>query len=276
MLADLELRNYSKTTRANYVSAARRFVGHFMQPAEKLGEQEVREYLLYRGKRFTPNTVAVDLAALKFLYDVTLNRPEVVARVPYPKLPKKLPDILSQSEVVSLLEAVPSLKHRTILMASYGAGLRIGEACALHHSDIDSPRMLIKVRQGKGKKDRYVMLAQKLLLGLREYFRVTRPPKPWLFPGQNPGQHLCPGTVREKLHQAVEAVGLTKRVTPHGLRHSFATHLLDAGTDIRTIQVLLGHSSIRTTQLYTQVSQAHLAGTQSPLDQLTGQGQQAR
>ncbi len=268
MAADLELGNYSENTRDAYLRIARSFVRYFMRPAEEMGEHEVRTYLLNRRKNVKPGTVAIDLAALKFLFETTLNRPEVVARIPWPRVPKNVPDVLAGSEVILLLAAVDSLKHRTILMIAYGAGLRIQEACSLQIGDIDSKRMVIKVREGKGDKDRYVMLANNLLQGLREYWKATRPPGPWLFVGQKPNTHIGAAAVRDALKKAVEAVGLSKRVTPHVLRHSFATHLIETGTDIRTIQVLLGHASIRSTQFYTRISTAHLARTRSPLDQL--------
>ena len=273
MIAQLRLGNYAEKTSDVYLRVVKAFIKHYMRPPEQLGEHEVRTYLLNRMEKVKPSTVAIDLAAIKFLYEVVLDRPEVVARIPWPKKSRPLPDILSGSEVILLLAAVESLKHRTILMCAYGAGLRIKEACSLHHEDIDSKRMLIKVRNTKGGKDRYVMLADNLLLGLREYFRVARPPRPWLFPGQHADHFITPSAVRKALHKAVEEMGLDKRVSPHSLRHAFATHLLETGTDIRTIQVLLGHSSVHSTQLYTRVSKAHVARTTSPLDQLgTEQG----
>ena len=268
MAADLALCNYAERTQQSYLQRARRFVQHFRRPAEDMGEREVRAYLLYRLARTSPTTVAIDLSAIKFLYRTTLDRPEVVERIPSPRRPKKLPDVLSGTEVVTILSAIESLKHRTILTCAYGAGLRISEACSLRTQDIDSKRMTIKVCKGKGKKDRYVMLAEKLLLGLRTYYAQVRPPEPWLFPGDKPGTHISGGAVRDALRKAGERAGLSRRVVPHMLRHSFATHLLETGVDIRTIQVLLGHSSIRTTQHYVHVSTAHVARTKSPVDVL--------
>jgi integrase/recombinase XerD len=272
MIADLQLGNYSLNTQKTYVRIAGTFVQHFMRPPDQLGEHEVRTFLLNRMRRVSIATVALEQAAIKFLFEVTLGRPEVVVRIPWPKVPKALPDVLSGSEVVLILAAVESLKHRTILTAAYGAGLRISEACSLKPEDIDSKRMLIKVREAKGNKDRYVMLAKNLLQGLREYWKATRPKAPWLFPGQKPSAHIGPEAVRQALHRAVSEVGLTKRVTPHVLRHSFATHLIETGADIRTVQVLLGHASIRSTQFYTRISTAHVARTQSPLDRLGTEG----
>ena len=268
MRADLELGNYSPKTKEAYVRLAAAFVRHFRRPPEQMGEHEVRAYLLNRMEQVSPATVATDLAAISFLYRVTLRRPQVVARIPWPKVQKPLPDVLSGSEVVALLEAVESLRHRAILSTAYGAGLRINEACSLFQQDIDSRRMVIKVRRAKGGKDRYVMLAEKLLEALRASYKATRPLKPWLFPGQSSGHHITPDAVRKAPDKAVARTGLRKRVTPHMLRHAFATHMLESGADIRFVQVLPGHSSIRTTQRYTQVSRAHIAKTESPLDKL--------
>jgi integrase/recombinase XerD len=270
MAQDLELRNFSKSTKDGYLRIAKSFVMHFWRPADEMGEREICIYLLNRKlkDKVSPATLAVDCAALKFLYGVTLNRPEVAVRIPNPKVPKKIPDVLAGTEVIDLLAAIESLPHRTILTAAYGVGMRISEACKLRAVDVDSKRMLIKIPQGKGNKDRYVMLPQNLLSGLREYYKATCPPKPWLFPGKKPGSHIDPESVRIELRKAVEKIGLTKRVTPHTLRHSFATHLLETGADIRTVQILLGHASIRTTQLYTHLSTAHIARIESPLDKL--------
>jgi len=268
MASDLALGNYAKRTQEVYLKRARAFVKYYRRPVGELGEHEVRTYLLNRLDAVAPATVAVDWATIKFLYDVTLNRPDVVERIPKPRIPKHLPDVLSGCEVVELLASVESLKHRTILTCAYGAGLRISEACSVRIEDIDSKRMVIKVRNTKGNKDRYVMLAKKLLVGLRTYYRNERPPRPWLFPGAKPHTHITVEAVRNAFRKAAKQIGLTKQATPHVLRHSFATHLLETGVDIRTIQALLGHGSIRSTQLYTRVSTAHVARTKSPIDTL--------
>ena len=274
MKQDLELRNYAPNTRRAYLRIAEALVRHFMIDPREMGEREVRTYLLNRSRHLKPSTLAVEVAAIKFLFEVTLDRPEVAVRIPIPKVTRTLPDTLTGSEVVALLAAVESLKHRAILTVTYGAGLRVSEACALKPEDIDSKRMVIKVRNAKGAKDRYVMLAETVLHGLREYYKAERPAKPWLFPGQHTDHHIGVDAVREALRKAVKAVGLNKRVTPHVLRHAFATHLVESGTDIYTVQVLLGHSSIRSTQFYTRLSTAHLARTKSPLDQIgTEQGE---
>ena len=208
------------------------------------------------------------VAALRFLYTTTLRRPEEVVRIPWPKVPRTLPDILSRDEVLRLLDRVGNIKHRAVLSCAYGAGLRITEACSLTVKDLDSQRGLIHVRKGKRQLDRYVMLSERLLLLLREYWRQVRPEPPLLFPGEVSGQPISPRTVRESLKKAAVGLGIQKRVTPHSLRHAFATHLLEAGTDIRVIQALLGHGSIRSTQRYTAVSRRHVGRVKSPLDEV--------
>lgn len=278
MVADLELTNYSPGTINQYVRCADTFVAHYMRPPTDLGETEVRCFLLHLQKvrDVGPSGLKMFVAALKFLYERTLVRPEVVAEIRYPRVPKSLPDVLSGSEVEALLAAIESTKHRTILSVAYGAGLRIGEACRLRCGDIDNERMVIHVRGGKGRKDRFVMLAERLLLLLREYWLVARPGRDFLFPGNAPGGVIGHDAPRQALHRAVKACGITKRVTPHVLRHSFATHLLESGTDLRTIQVVLGHSSLRTTARYTHISKRHVAATPSPIDLLgTDEGKQA-
>lgn len=270
MEADLELKGFARTTRKDYLLRARHFVAHFGRSPETLGEEDVRQFLLHlvieRGVR--PTTHRMYVAALKFLFSVTLRRPEVVAALPWPKVPRTLPDILSSEEVQRLLAAVRSIKHRAILMTAYGAGLRISEACTLEVGDLDSARMFIHVREGKRGKDRYVMLSPKLLDTLRVYWRHTRPRGRYLFPGGFPGAPISTSAVQRVLKKAVGAAGLTKRATFHSLRHAFATHLLEAGADIRTIQRLLGHSSIQTTARYTFVTEQQVARTRSPLDAL--------
>ena len=249
---------------------AKNFVAYFMRPAETLGEAEIREFLLHlvRKKIVGEAGHKTYVAAIKFLYVHTLGRPEEVVRIPWPKVPRKLPDILSGSEVLALLETIESIKHRAIVTTAYGAGMRVSEACTLQIADIDSKRNLIHIRKAKRGKDRYVMLSERLLLCLREYYRAERPNGTYLFPGQHPHKPICPKGVQEAVREAAEVCEISKKVTPHSLRHAFATHLLETGTDIRTIQALLGHASIRTTTMYTQVSRQHVGRTKSPLDLL--------
>ena len=270
MDADLRLRNYSQGTQERYLSCVYSFAKHFMRPPEELGGAEIQEYILHLmdNEGAGLSKLKMHIASLKFLYTHTLDRPEEVVRLPWPKVPRTLPDILSGREAESLLVAVDSLKHRAVLMTTYGSGLRITEACTLHIADIDSQRMLIHVRDGKRGRDRYVMLPERLLLVLREYYRACRPPEQYLFPGKTPDRPISATAVRKALNRAKKKTGLKKRVTPHSMRHAFATHLLENGTDVRVIQALLGHGSIRTTARYTQVSRRHIGRTQSPLDVL--------
>jgi integrase/recombinase XerD len=268
MKADLKLRRYRAGTIDSYLGCARKFVAFHRRPPADMGQAEIRQYLLHLvdEKRIGPAGHKMHVAAIKFLYGVTLGRPEAAVGVPWPKVPVKLPDILDGSEVERLLEAVESIQHRAIVMTAYAAGLRISEACTLRVTDIDSKRGVIHVRDGKRGRDRFVMLSPRLLGCLREYWRAVRPQGPELFPGGAAGSVVAPRTVRAALRKAVAKAGIRKRVTPHVLRHCFATHLLEGGTDLRVIQVLLGHGSIRTTARYTQVSTRHIARTKSPLD----------
>ncbi len=264
MAEDLKLRGYAEGTQRNYLGHARRFVAEYMRPPTQLGEEHIRRFLL----RFPhqPGVQAAYRSALKFLYEVTLGKPEVIANIPRPKQPKKLPEILAPEEVLALLQAIVSVQHRAVLTTTYGAGLRISEACHLQLRDIDSKRNLIHIRAGKGNKDRYVALGQRLLECLRHYWRVHRPAGPYLFESGRAGRPIDPKLVRVSLADAAAYLRIRKRVTPHGLRHAFATHLLESGADIRMIQAALGHASIRTTARYTQVSARHVGAMQSPLD----------
>lgn len=222
MKADLELRCYSKSTQDEYLRYAERFAGHYMRSPAEMGESQVREYLLHvkRDEKVGPATLKGNVAALKFFYTHPLRRPEEVARIPWPKVPRPLPDILSGSEVGCLLTSIHSFHHRVITMTAYGSGLRIGEACSLKPEDIDSKRMLIHIRDGKRRRDRYVMLPERVLKWLREYWRMARPRSPWLFPGRDPEHHISKSAVAEAMRKAARDVGITKRVTPHILRHN--------------------------------------------------------
>jgi len=268
MRDDLDLRGFASTTKKEYLQRAQNFVAYYHRPPTELGEREVREFLLYlvNEKKTGSATQHMYTAAIKFLYATTLDRPEVVANIPWPKRSQTLPDILTGEEVERLFQQIASIKHRAILMTAYGAGLRISEACSLQTSDVDSKRMLIHVHEGKRSKDRYVMLSERLLDALRAYWKVVRPSGPFLFPGAIPGRSITPSAVQRVLHQVVVQCQFTKRVTAHSLRHGFATHLLEVGTDIRVIQRLLGHSSLQTTARYTKVTERHIGRTKSPLD----------
>jgi len=270
MEADLRLRNLRPSTQGHYLRCARELAKHHMRSPAELGEEEIREFLLHlqdeRGLK--PSSIHIYVAGLKFLYGVTLQRPEVMANFRGPKVPRKAPEILSGTEIEALFEAITALKYRAILMTTYGAGLRISEVCQLQPTDIDSRRMLIHVREGKGGDSRYAMLSPCLLKVLRAYYKWARPPGPYLFPGRRSDLPISRESVRGVLNKAVKRCGFHKRVTPHTLRHSFATHLLEIGTDVRVIQVLLGHRSITSTQLYAQVSTRQISRTRSPLDLL--------
>jgi integrase/recombinase XerD len=269
MIEDMGLRNLSPRTIQVYVRRVAAFARHFGKSPELLGQPEVRSYLIHlvQQRHVSWSYYNQTVAALRFLYNVTLGREELLKRIACPKLPKKLPVVLSPDEVVRFFQAVPGLKHRALLMTAYSAGLRISEVVALTVEDIDSRRMVLRVRQGKGRKDRYVMLSPRLLEVLRAYWKAARPAH-WLFPGQVEGRPLTAGSAHRVGVQASHAAGLGKHVTVHTLRHSFATHLLEAGTDIRTIQLLLGHRELRTTAIYTHVAPATLETTPSPLDRL--------
>jgi integrase/recombinase XerD len=269
MIEDMKLRNFAPRTVQAYVARVATFARHFGRSPEALGRDEVRSYLLHlvHEKHVCWSTYNQTVAGLRFLYEVTLDREGVLVHIACPKQPKKLPVVLSLEEVARLFAAISGLKHRAILMTAYAAGLRISEVVALRVDDIDSQRMVLRVRQGKGRKDRYVMLSPRLLALLREYWKAARPAE-WLFPGDIPGQHLTASTVHRVCVQAARDAGLGKHVTVHTLRHSFATHLLEAGTDIRTIQVLLGHRNLKSTAIYTHVSPIAVETTQSPLDRL--------
>ena len=269
MIDDMQLRNLAPRTIKAYVSRVGTFARHFGRSPEALGSDDVRAYLLYlvQEKHASWTVYNQTVAALKFLYEVTLERPGVLQRIRCPKQPKKLPIVLSTDETARFFAAILGVKHRAILMTAYAAGLRISEVVALRLEDIDSRRMVLRVRQGKGRRDRNVMLSPRLLDLLRDYWRLARPTD-WLFPGQVEGRPLTAGSAHRVCVQASHAAGLGKHVTVHTLRHSFATHLLEAGTDIRTIQVLLGHRNLKTTAIDTHVAPAAVEATRSPLDRL--------
>ena len=269
MIDDLILRNRAPRTIQTYTEWVADYAQYFDISPEHLGPEQVRSYLLHLVQERHLSWCCYNQAryALQFLYRVTLGKDWVVEEVACPKLPKRLPVILSPDELVRFFKAVENLKHRAILMTAYAAGLRLSEVCRLRVEDIDSPRMVIHIRQSKGQKDRDVMLSPRLLTILRQYWKIERP-KPYLFPGRKPDQPISPRTVQMVCKRALAASGLSKRVSMHALRHSFASHLLEAGTDLRTIQILLGHRSFSTTARYLHVSTAALKSTRSPLDDL--------
>lgn len=269
MTNDLLLAGFAPATRSEYLRCAAVFVRYHMVSPDRLGLAAVQQFLthLVVERGFKVASLKMHVAALKFLYGRTLLQPDVVAGVPWPKARAPLPEVLSGTEVVALFDAIDSVTARALLMTAYGCGLRISEVCGLNVADIDSKRGLIHIR-GKGGRDRFVTLPERVLTTLRNYWRTVRPTGPVLFNGQSPGTPMARTTVRVHLHRAANKAGIQKRVTPHLLRHSFATHHLELGTDLRVIQALLGHASVRTTTRYTRVTDKHLARTQSPLDVL--------
>jgi len=270
MLEDMQIRNLAENTQGSYVRHIACFARHFGRSPEKLGVDDIRTYQLYltKEKRLAASSITVATAALRFLYTVTLERPWNVERaMPTPKRPQTLPVILSPEEVQHFLSCVTRRKPRTVLTVCYAAGLRISEAIALTPADIDSARMTIRVEQGKGRKDRYVMLSARLLTILREWYRAARP-KSWLFPGASPEQPVTRAAIAHACQRGRQCSGLVKPVTAHSLRHAFACHLLEQGTDLRTIQLLLGHRSLETTARYLRVATSKVCATRSPLDLL--------
>ena len=269
MLEDMQIRNLSANTQMRYLSRVAAFAQYCGKSPEQLGPEEIRRYQLHliNEKKVSFSHLNVTVCALRFLYGITLQRQVDIHRIPLPKLEHKLPVVLSQEEVAQFFGAIESRKYKVILVTAYAAGLRISEVAHLKVSDIDSQRMTIRVEQGKGHRDRYVMLSPNLLTLLRDYWRQYRP-SDWLFPGRPAHHPISPATVRHICRKAWLASGLRKLVTPHVLRHSFATHLLEAGTDLRTIQVLLGHRSPASTARYIHIAVPNVQRTRSPLDSL--------
>jgi integrase/recombinase XerD len=270
MTEDMQVRNLSPHTQACYLRQVSLFARHFGKSPDALGPEHIRAYQVYltNQKKLAPASIHVAVAALRFLYKVTLKNDWIFEDVlPLAKKPQKLPVVLSPEEVVHFLGCVDGGKHRVILTACYAAGLRVSEAVRLKAAAIDSRRMVIRVEQGKGRKDRYVMLSPKLLEILRGYWKAVHP-KEWLFPGAHPGQPITRKAVGDACQKAHRFAGLSKPVTPHSLRHAFAVHLLESGTDLRTIQLLLGHRSLATTARYLRIATSKVCATSSPLDLL--------
>jgi integrase/recombinase XerD len=269
MIEDMTIRNLSPATQQSYTYAVSKFSRHCGRSPDRLGLEDVRAYQLYLiAQQRSWSHINQVVCALRFFYGVTLGRSDANEQIVAAREPQRLPVVLSGDEIVRFLEAVPGLRNRVALTTAYGAGLRVGEVVRLTAAAIDSSRMLIRVEQGKGGKDRYVMLSPQLLQILRTYWRLARPGR-WLFPGQKPAEPVSVATLQEACRQAARQADLSKAVTVHTLRHSFATHLLEAGTDIRIIQVLLGHARLSTTARYTQVATHLIADTTSPLDRLS-------
>ena len=269
MLEDMGIRNLAENTQSAYLRQIIAYAKHFHRRPEDLGPEEVRAYQVYLTKKLglSPSSVSVATGAQRFLYKVTLKRAWAVEEIPMPKRPFRLPVILSSEEVMHFLDSIVNLKQRAILMTAYAAGLRLSEATHLKVTDIDSQRMMLRVDQGKGRKDRYVMLSPRILEELRAYWKAERPTL-WLFPGDSPGKPITRSAVQQACQRGRRASGIKKLLTPHSLRHAFATHLLESGTDVRTIQLLLGHRSLATTSRYLKVAATTVCATISPFDLL--------
>lgn len=275
MLEELQRRNYSAETVRGYILAVKQFSEHFGKSPDELGAEHLRRFQLYllQEKKLAPGTVEARMSALRFFFKKALRRHDIrLDDLPFPKTPRRLPTILSPEEVTRLIEASTNLMHRTMLMVLYGTGMRRTEVSLLQVADIDSQRMVIHIRQGKGSRDRDVPLSGKLLEALREYWRWKKP-KVYLFPSTwgHPGVEapISDKMIWYAVRQAARRAGLSKRIGPHSFRHSFATHLLEAGTDLRTIQLLMGHSRLEDTTVYLHLSRRHLQVAANPLDQLT-------
>ena len=271
MLEELERRNYAHRTAKTYLRIVRDFAQHFRQAPDKLGPEQIRQYqaFLFQTKKLSPASVSQYVSALRFLFVKTLRRHCLTEHIPFPKSPRRLPIVLSPEEVTRLIDAARNLYHRALLMTLYSTAVRRSELCRLMVSDIDSQRMMIRITQGKGRRDREVPLSPKLLETLRLYWR-WRKPKTYLFPGRGRRADvpISANIVWLACRQAAQRAGISKRLSPHSLRHSCATHLLDAGADLRTIQVLLGHSRLEHTLIYLHLSQKHLQAVPNPLDSL--------
>lgn len=269
MLEDMRLRNFSAETQRSYIHYVAGFASYFQRSPELLGLDEIRLYRLYLldERKMSPQSVNCFVAAAKFLYTVTLEMPWSNDYFRRAKVAEALPVVLTREEVTRFLQSIGVLKHRVALLLCYGSGLRIAEAVSLKVDDIDSKRMLIHVRGGKGNKDRYTVLSGRILRLLREYWKLQRP-QDWLFPAVKAGKHIQPATIQQVCREACQLAGFSKRITPHTLRHSFATHLLESGTDTRAIQVLLGHRCIDTTARYIAVTPQCVSKIVSPAERL--------
>jgi site-specific recombinase XerD len=272
MLEELQRRNYSQNTTRSYLQIVRDFARHFKRPPDQLGPDEIRQYQVHliQERKMGVRTVGHCTAALRFFFVKTLKRHYPVEEVPYPKQPRRLPIVLSQEEAVALINSAKNLYHRAMLMTLYSTGMRRAELCKLKVEDIDSKRMILHIRQGKGGKDRDVPLSPVLLETLREYWRWMRP-RTYLFPGTVNGRRadkpITSKVIWEACVEAARNAGISKRVSPHLLRHSFATHLMENGADLPTVQMLLGHTDLKPTSIYLHLSERHLKAAGTPLDQ---------
>jgi integrase/recombinase XerD len=273
MLEELQRRNYSQTTVNTYLKVVADFARYFRRPPDELGKEQIRAYQVYllKERKLGVRTVGLHTAALRFFFCRTLKRAYPVEEVPYPRAPRRLPIILTREEAIRLIDSASNLFHRAMLITMYSTGMRRAELCRLKVEDIDSTRMLIHIRQGKGGKDRDVPLSPKVLETLREYWRWMKP-KTYLFPGTINGSRadkpITPKVLWESCREAAERAGITKAVRPHLLRHSFATHLVEGGADLPTVQALLGHTDLKPTSIYLHLSERHIKAAGTPLDNM--------
>jgi integrase/recombinase XerD len=269
MTEDMTMRNFSPYTQRNYLFAVARFARHFDTSPADLGPEHSRAYLNHLiARKVSSSYFNINVAALRFLYTVTLERDLALTKLTFQKRPRKLPTVLSSEEMARFLASIPDGKMRAVLVTAYAAGLRVFEVVALRVRDIDNQRMVLRIAEGKGGKERLVMLSPKLLDLLRAYWKAEHPRSEWLFPGRDPGQHISIRSVQLACQTARDAAGIGKHITMHTLRHSFATHLLEAGTDLCTIKLLLGHRSLSTTARYLHVATSTVCAVPSPLDRL--------
>ena len=274
MIEDMTVRGFTEETRTDYVRRVRAFAAFIRRSPDTATAEDLRRFQLHqRQSGMQPPSINNSVSALRFFFTVTLDRPDLARRLTVVREPLRLPTVLSVEEVTLLLQSAPGAKYKAALGTAYGAGLRVSEVVALKVGDINSERMLLRVEQGKGRKDRHAMLSPQLLDLLREWWAEGRRrgvllPRGWLFPGRNPIEPLSTRQINRAVHAAAEAAGIRKRVSMHTLRHSFATHLLEQDTDIRVIQVLLGHAKLETTALYTRVATTTIRSVTSPLDRL--------
>lgn len=269
MIEDMTVRGFGEKTQHDYIRHVRNFALYLGRSPDSASAEEVRQYQVHQRKMgVRPPTMNSTASALRFFFNVTCGRPEALRHLTLVAQARKLPNVLAADEVLRLLEAAKGVKYKAALGVAYGAGLRVSEVAHLKVSDIDSQRMLLRVEEGKGNKDRNGLLSPRLLSLLREWWCVEKP-RTWLFPGQDPLQPISARQLYRAVEEAAAAAGIAKRISPHTLRHSFATHLLEQGVDIRVIQVLLGHAKLDTTARYAQVATRVLREVTSPLDLLT-------
>ena len=269
MIEDMTVRNFVEKTKSDYVRHVKSLAAFLGRSPDTATPEDLRRFQLDQTRTgVRPPTINGSVAALRFFFTVTLDRPEMARHLTFVHEPRRVPIVMSPNEVARFLESAPGPKWKAALSAAYGAGLRVSEAVALKVSDVDSQRMLLRIEQGKGRKDRHAMLSPQLLDLLRDWYRIARPAV-WLFPGQNPVNHITARQFSRVVYDTAAAAEIKKRVSPHTLRHSFATHLLEQNIDIRVIQVLLGHAKLESTALYTRVATNTIRAVMSPLDRLT-------